>query len=551
MRLPEPKAPPYDLEEWKSAPWPQKTRLACQGWALHGYGAPLVLYALYMGKVGLYICGWIFFCSFTPGLVEGAFLDWVFQPAAFQKAILWSMAYEGLGLGCGSGPLTGRYHPPIGGALYFARPGTTKSALFPRLPVLGGFRRVFLDVCLYLALLLFLFHALTASEVQPSHVLPCVLLMPMVGLADKTAFLSFRPEHYLSTLVCFLFVDDWIAGAMAVQLAIWIWAAISKLNPHFSSVLCVMLSNSPLFRSETLRKRLYKKFPEDLRPSKAAERLARAGMLVELCFPLLLAFGGGSQAALAGLVVMALFHAFIAGNFPMAVPIEWNVMTVYGAVFLFGFQGDTAVWSITSPLLAVYLLAALVAVPLYGNLRPDRVSFLLAMRYYAGNWPYSIWLFRGESAQKLEKLVKPASGLVEQLSTFYGEHVIQSVRGKLMAFRAMHLQGRVLQRLLPLAMDDLEDCEYLDGELVGGLVLGWNFGDGFLHNESLMEAVQAQCGFTPGELRCVFVGAQPLGGEHIPWRIADASTGGIVEGRSLVEDLQERQPWLVEAAKTS
>ena len=39
---------------------------------------------------------------------------------------------------------------------------------------------------------------------------------------------------------------------------------------------------------------------------------------------------------------------------------------------------------------------------------PSRVSFLLAMRYYAGNWAYNIWLFRGDAVRKLAKLVKAA-----------------------------------------------------------------------------------------------------------------------------------------------
>ena len=81
---------------------------------------------------------------------------------AFQKAILWCMLFEGLGLGCGSGPLTGRYAPPVGGFLYFLRPGTTKLPLFPRAPLLGGHRRTALDVLLYAALVTALVAALVA-----------------------------------------------------------------------------------------------------------------------------------------------------------------------------------------------------------------------------------------------------------------------------------------------------------------------------------------------------------------------------------------------------
>jgi hypothetical protein len=138
MRFPAPAPPPYDPYEWQKLPFPEKCRLVCQAWALQGYGAPIPVYAVYVVKILLiYIGGWAFFCSFTPGLGNVLSISsWWFEPVAFQKALLWSMAYEGLGLGCGSGHLTGRYFPPIGGFLYFARPGTTSPA-FPRTPHLG------------------------------------------------------------------------------------------------------------------------------------------------------------------------------------------------------------------------------------------------------------------------------------------------------------------------------------------------------------------------------------------------------------------------------
>ena len=36
----------------------------------------------------------------------------------------------------------------------------------------------------------------------------------------------------------------------------------------------------------------------------------------------------------------------------------------------------------------------------------------------------------------------------------------------------MHLHGRCLQFLLPKAVDDIDEYEYLDGELVAGIVIG-------------------------------------------------------------------------------
>ena len=41
----------------------------------------------------------------------------------FQKVVVWLLLWEVLGLGCGSMPLTFRFLPPIGGILYWLRPG--------------------------------------------------------------------------------------------------------------------------------------------------------------------------------------------------------------------------------------------------------------------------------------------------------------------------------------------------------------------------------------------------------------------------------------------
>ena len=69
---------------------------------------------------------------------------------------------------CSTGPMTGRFIPPIGGVLHFLRPGTTKLSLFPGLPVIGGTRRTRLDVALYAASFALLFRALLAPEITAS-----------------------------------------------------------------------------------------------------------------------------------------------------------------------------------------------------------------------------------------------------------------------------------------------------------------------------------------------------------------------------------------------
>jgi hypothetical protein len=252
---------------------------------------------------------------------------------------------------------------------------------------------------------------------------------------------------------------------------------------------------------------------------------------------------GGTTTTIA-LVVMLLFHTFITSSIPMGVPIEWNIIMVYGAFVLFGPYADVSAFSVGSPLLIAFLAVTLVGLPLVGNLVPSRVSFLSSMRYYAGNWAYSVWLFKGDSSKKLDAhLTKAAPRLPDQLRKFLDDETITATLSKVLGFRAMHLHGRCLQSLLPKAVDDIDDYEYLDGELVAGIVIGWNFGEGHLHNMQLLRAIQEQCHFEEGELQCIFVESQPMGQPTHSWTIADAATGVRETGKIRVKDLLDLQPW--------
>jgi hypothetical protein len=240
---------------------------------------------------------------------------------------------------------------------------------------------------------------------------------------------------------------------------------------------------------------------------------------------------------------MVALHAFITSNVPMGVPIEWNVMVVYGGFALFWAHPDVPISAIGSPVLAAFLAVMLVGLPIFGNLFPERLSFLLSMRYYAGNWAYSVWLFRGEAYRKLARLKASSRWIYDQLGRFYDRPTAVGMVSAVMGFRLMHLHGRALPLLVPKAVDRLEDYEWMDGELVAGLALGWTFGEGHLHHEQLLASIQAQCGFDEGELRCIFVESQPLGRSTLAYRIADAKTGAIESGALWVAELRTRHPW--------
>ena len=168
----------------------------------------------------------------------------------------------------------------------------------------------------------------------------------------------------------------------------------------------------------------------------------------------------------------------------------------------------------------------------------------MSMRYYAGNWAYSVWLFRGNAAAKLDAhLVKPSKTLQSQLGFMYDDLTIRGLLSKVVGFRVMHLHGRALQQLVPKAVESIDEYEWIDGELVAGQVVGWNFGEGHLHNLALLNAIQSRVGFAEGELRCIFVESQKLGDARLPWMIADANTGVLSEGLISVDDLVGLQPW--------
>ncbi len=233
--------------------------------------------ALYWTKyLFVYIGGWALFQMFNanyPGFTSP--LEWAFTGTAFQKAVVWSIFYELTGIGCGWGPMNGRFKPMFGGFRHFLRPGTTKLSPLPGLPLFGGIQRTWLDVALYAANHLFLLRALVAPEITAELLWPSVVLIPLMGIGDKTLFLAARAEHYWVALTCIAVAlsgdGPWISFCKLVWCFIWFWAATSKVNHHFPSVIQVMMNNGPFFPS-WLKKRLFVSYPDDLRPGPIRRR---------------------------------------------------------------------------------------------------------------------------------------------------------------------------------------------------------------------------------------------------------------------------------------
>jgi hypothetical protein len=558
MGLLDPAPPPFEVEEWRRLPHLERIKPLAQDWALNGFGTPVAVYFLYVLKILVYAGGGALLIFATSGWPQ-----WT-DPIVFQKAVIWTLLWEVLGLGAGSLPLTLRFKPMVGGFLYWLRPGTTRLPPWPeRVPGTRGTTRTWLDVALYIGLLgaalyLLLSPGMDGSapwadgavgRLEPVAVGILLALLAALGLRDKVPFLAARAEIYGSLSLIFLFpLTNLVIAAQLVFFCIWWGAAASKLNRHFPFVVTVMISNTPWNKSRAAKRRLYRDHPEDLRPSRVGELSAHLGTVIEFTLPLLLILTQGGLVGTLALAGMVIFHVHIFSTFPLAVPLEWNVFMIFGLFFLFGHYAEVPWSSVDDPLLLVILAAVCVGLPVLGNFRPDLVSFLPSMRYYAGNWATSQWLFRRDTAaeDRLDsEVVKSAAIVTRQLEGFYEQEMIEVLVYKGLAFRSMHSHGRALNALTARAVPDVDEYDVREGELVAGVVLGYNFGDGHFHDHRLLAAVQERCRFEPGELRVVTLESQPAHVQRQRYRVWDAADGLVEEGWVDVRDMASRQPWLV------
>jgi len=557
MGFMKPELPVVDFSEWSKGTRSEKIRPMARHWAEVGFGTPVVLHLFYVAKICLYILGGWLFALATKG-IDG-FFDvgaWWSEPIVFQKVVLYTMLFEVIGLGCGFGPLNNRFFPPMGSILYWLRPNTIRLPPWPtRIPFTKGSNRTPFDVLLYAALLVMLLWALLSDGtggvpgVLPVWQIWAILgLLAVLGLRDKVIFLAARGEVYATLTVTFLFAGvDMIVAAKCVFLVIWMGAATSKLNKHFPFVISTMMSNNPLIRTKWLKRKFFEKFPDDLRPGRASRLLAHFSTAIEMLVPLVLFFSHGGWPTAIAAFVMVCFHFGILSAIPMGVPLEWNVFMIFGVLWLFVTHAKLGLSDLNDPVPVAILFVVIASIVILGNLFPRKISFLPGMRYYAGNWDTSWWCIKPAANEKIEKgLVAIASMPASQLEKFYGsEEQAQLYLYKGYAFRGFNTHGKALLTLVHRALAGRNEDDYVitEGERLCSTAVGWNFGDGHMHNEQLIVAMQERCGFEPGEVRVILLDAQPIHKQTQEYRLIDAATGEFERGYVRVADMATRQPW--------
>ncbi|MDT5000099.1 MAG: hypothetical protein QOK12_2204 [Mycobacterium sp.] len=555
-------SPVVDYAEWSKGSRAERIKPMARHWAEVGFGTPVVLHLFYVVKILLYVLvAWLIVLTTTG--IDGFtnVTHWYAEPIVFEKAVLYTMLFEVVGLGCGFGPLNNRFFPPMGSALYWLRPKTVRLPPWPnRVPLTKGTSRTPFEVLLYAALLIALVFALfsdgtgpipelnTEVGVLPTWQIATILgILAVLGLRDKVIFLAARGEVYAPLAAAFLLSGvDMIIAAKLVCLVIWLGAATSKLNKHFPFVISTMMSNNPVIRPRWIKRRFFEKFPDDLRPGRLSRFVAHFSTAIEGLVPLVLFFSDGGWLTAIAAFVMICFHFGILSSIPMGVPLEWNVFMMFSVLALFVGHAGIGLGDLQSPW-PIVLFVVVAGTVVLGNLFPRKVSFLPGMRYYAGNWDTTLWCVKPSAEQKIAAgIVAIASMPAAQMEKFYGSRETAEMYQYMgYAFRAFNTHGRAMFTLAHRAMAGVNEDDYVltDGERICSTAIGWNFGDGHMHNEQLIAALHERCHFEPGEVRVLLLDAQPIHKQQQEYRLVDAATGEFERGFVRVADMVTRQPW--------
>src|SRR6478609_3296977 len=216
-----PELPDVDPDTFMQKPLMERMQILAIDWVDNGFGSPRMVHTIYIAKlVLLYTIGGVLVATLTSGFPLLDVSRWWNQPIVYQKAVLWTVLLELVGVAGSWGPLAGKVKPMTGGILFWARPGTIRLRPWKWVPLTAGDRRTVFDVVLYLALLIGVavpllmpgvaspslsaaLPANTSGLVDPKLLIAPIVLLVLNGLRDKTIFLAARGEQYLPGLIFF------------------------------------------------------------------------------------------------------------------------------------------------------------------------------------------------------------------------------------------------------------------------------------------------------------------------------------------------------------
>ncbi|MFT4231175.1 MAG: DUF3556 domain-containing protein [Leucobacter sp.] len=587
-----------DPAEFIQKPFLERIKVLSKQWGEWGFGAAKNIQIMYLMKLfGAYLIGGTLLITLTSGLNPLEPSAYLLNPIFYQKFLVMTMLLDAIGVAGSWGPLAGKFGPLTGGILFWSRPGTIRLAPYKWVPGVQGTERKVWDVFLYYGFLLSMGTAVLSpgrtdlvslanfrlyaaehaaslpawavdnaagfSLIQTTPLIAAVAFLLVLGLRDKIIFLAARSEQYLLPVIfCFAFplfsangVVDMIIAFKVYLVMIWVGAGFSKWNRHFTPVIPPMVSNTPFYMPRFVKKAMYRDFEnDDLRPSHLAAVIAHTpGTVVEFATPLVMlftvgtAFGGQLTVALATLLMIG-FCFFIISTFPIAVPLEWNLLfAITAATFFLGYP-NSAGFSVFD-MSQAWMPFAVVAIPvfnvIFGSIRPDKVSFLASLRQYEGNWATGTWAIHPDAEKKLHRVYRPTKDQIDQFQAMGLPYPLaETFLEMTLGWRSMHSQAKGLFSVLVENVPDLDHRRVREAEFGTNALIGFNFGEGHFHDEELIAAIQEQAHFEPGEFIVAWVESEPLWHGYQEYKMIDAALGVVERGRWRVKDAVAQQPWL-------
>ncbi len=589
-----------DPTEFIQKPLQERLKVLTKNWGEYGFGAAKNIQIMYLMKLfGGYLIGGTLLITLTSGHNPFHLSTYALDPIFYQKFLVLTMLLDALGVGGSWGPLAGKFGPLTGGVRFWSRPGTIRLAPYKWIPGVKGTERGVFDVFLYWGFLFSMGAALLMpgrtdlaslanfktyvaehaaglpswlvnnyenfSLIQTTPLIAAVIFLLLVGLRDKIIFLAARSEQYLLPVIfCFAFplwsqngVVDLIIAFKVYLVMIWVGAGFSKFNRHFTPVIPAMMSNTPFYVPRWAKKKLYRDFDnDDMRPSHLAGFIAHVpGTIVEFVTPLIMlfvvgtGFGGQTTVTIATLLMIG-FCFFIISTFPLAVPLEWNLLfAMTASIFFLGYpnQAGFSVFDMSHAWMPFAVVAIHVFLVIFGSIRPDKVSFLASLRQYEGNWASGIWAIVPEAEKKLHKVYRPTKDQIDQFQAMglpypLAEAFLQMTIG----WRSLHSQSKGLYSVLLTDVPDIDHRRVREAEFACNAMIGFNFGEGHFHNEELIAAIQEQAGFEPGELLVAWCESEPLWHGYHEYKLIDAALGVVERGKFRVKDTVAQQPWLAD-----
>ena len=297
---------------------------------------------------------------------------------------------------------------------------------------------------------------------------------------------------------------------------------------------------------QQLKSNLYRNFPKDVSPSEMTVVLAYFGIFLEVAAAIFI-FSNVFFIREVGLLCSFVLHCYIFFTFPLGSVNEWNLMNLLASYSLFYHTIDEYpiewyrnIFVEMDWILRCLLLYLIVIVPLIGNIEPEKFSFLLSYRYYAGNWEANFMILKSKVWREifvpnLKDVSKFNANTLHFADTFETERKGNSLSWRLLS----SLNGKSILHIIKLLMFkygfgnniNAKDCLFLDCGFVMHNTVGWHFADGQNAADNFLYALKKRFGVEKlelGDVIWVHVNAIPLFSKKVKFYVFDSNGKQII-----------------------